>query len=123
MVSNYLGYMLADKGTKLPEALKMIRKAVEQEPMNGAYLDSLGWAYFKMGSTNWRRKICARPSSAIRPIPPCTSISAIFTRRPAAFAWQPRSGSFLSPSSRGRPLPTSNPPTLPSCSANSRPLA
>jgi tetratricopeptide (TPR) repeat protein len=49
MVNNYLGYMLADKGSKLPEAIKMIRKAVEQEPMNGAYLDSLGWAYFKMG--------------------------------------------------------------------------
>jgi tetratricopeptide (TPR) repeat protein len=49
MTLNYLGYMLADKGTRLPEALKMIRKAVEQEPMNGAYLDSLGWAYFKMG--------------------------------------------------------------------------
>jgi tetratricopeptide (TPR) repeat protein len=41
--------MMADKGSKLPEALKMIRKAVELEPMNGAYLDSLGWAYFKMG--------------------------------------------------------------------------
>ena len=49
MVLNYLGYMLADKGTRLPEALKMIRKAVELEPMNGAYLDSLGWAYFKLG--------------------------------------------------------------------------
>ena len=49
MVLNYLGYMLADKGTKLPEALKMVRKAVEQEPMNGAYLDSLGWVYFKLG--------------------------------------------------------------------------
>ncbi|HLY40375.1 MAG TPA: tetratricopeptide repeat protein [Terracidiphilus sp.] len=49
MVLNYLGYMLADKGMKLPEAVKMIRKAVEQEPMNGAYLDSLGWAYFKLG--------------------------------------------------------------------------
>ena len=49
MVLNYLGYMLADKGTKLPEALKLIRKAVDQEPMNGAYLDSLGWAYFKLG--------------------------------------------------------------------------
>ncbi len=48
-VLNYLGYMLADKGTRLPEALKMIRKAVEIEPMNGAYLDSLGWAYFKLG--------------------------------------------------------------------------
>ena len=48
-VLNYMGYMLADKGTRLPEALKMIRKAVELEPMNGAYLDSLGWAYFKLG--------------------------------------------------------------------------
>ncbi len=41
--------MWADKGEKLPEALKMIRKAVDIEPMNGAYLDSLGWVYFKMG--------------------------------------------------------------------------
>ncbi|HWA93189.1 MAG TPA: tetratricopeptide repeat protein [Terracidiphilus sp.] len=49
MVLNYLGYMLADKGTKLPEALQMIRKAVELDPLNGAYLDSLGWAYFKLG--------------------------------------------------------------------------
>ena len=49
MTLNYLGYMLADKGVRLPEALKMIRKAVELEPVNGAYLDSLGWVYFKMG--------------------------------------------------------------------------
>ena len=49
MTLNYLGYMLADKGMRLPEALKDIRKAVELEPMNGAYLDSLGWVYFKMG--------------------------------------------------------------------------
>jgi tetratricopeptide (TPR) repeat protein len=49
MTLNYLGYMWADKGEKLPDALKMIRKAVESEPWNGAYLDSLGWAYFKMG--------------------------------------------------------------------------
>jgi tetratricopeptide (TPR) repeat protein len=49
MTLNYLGYMLADKGIKLQEALQMIRKAVEQEPMNGAYLDSLGWVYFKLG--------------------------------------------------------------------------
>jgi tetratricopeptide (TPR) repeat protein len=49
MTLNYLGYMLADKGIRLPEAIKLIRKAVELEPMNGAYLDSLGWAYFKMG--------------------------------------------------------------------------
>jgi tetratricopeptide (TPR) repeat protein len=49
MTLNYLGYMLADKGIRLPEALKLIRKAVDLEPMNGAYLDSLGWVYFKLG--------------------------------------------------------------------------
>jgi tetratricopeptide (TPR) repeat protein len=49
MTMNYLGYMMADKGTRLTEALGLIRKAVELEPMNGAYLDSLGWAYFKLG--------------------------------------------------------------------------
>jgi tetratricopeptide (TPR) repeat protein len=49
MTLNYLGYMLADKGIRLPEAVKLIRKAVELDPMNGAYLDSLGWAYFKLG--------------------------------------------------------------------------
>ena len=47
---NYLGYMLADRGTRLEEALAMLRKAVQLDPQNGAYLDSLGWAYFKMGS-------------------------------------------------------------------------
>ena len=49
MTLNYLGYMLADKGTQLPEALQLIQKAVKQQPANGAYLDSLGWVYFKMG--------------------------------------------------------------------------
>jgi tetratricopeptide (TPR) repeat protein len=49
MTLNYLGYMLADKNTRLPEALTMIHKAVELEPMNGAYLDSLGWVYFRLG--------------------------------------------------------------------------
>jgi tetratricopeptide (TPR) repeat protein len=46
---NYLGYMLADRGAKLDEALTLIKKAVDLDPANGAYLDSLGWAYFKMG--------------------------------------------------------------------------
>jgi tetratricopeptide (TPR) repeat protein len=46
---NYLGYMLADRGSHLEEALQFIRRAVALDPQNGAYLDSLGWAYFKMG--------------------------------------------------------------------------
>jgi len=46
--ANYLGYMLADRGLRLEESVKYIQKALELEPNNGAYLDSLGWAYFKM---------------------------------------------------------------------------
>jgi tetratricopeptide (TPR) repeat protein len=49
MTLNYLGYMLADRGMKLDEALTLIKKAVDLDPTNGAYLDSLGWAYFKLG--------------------------------------------------------------------------
>jgi len=46
---NYLGYMWADRGENLPRALELIRKAVDLEPSNGAYLDSLGWVYFRIG--------------------------------------------------------------------------
>ncbi len=46
---NYLGYMNADRGVQLDESLNFIKLAVSLEPTNGAYLDSLGWAYFKLG--------------------------------------------------------------------------
>lgn len=48
-VLNYLGYMFAEQGTHLAEALSLARKAVELDPQNGAFLDSLGWVYFKSG--------------------------------------------------------------------------
>ncbi|HEV2289378.1 MAG TPA: tetratricopeptide repeat protein [Candidatus Acidoferrales bacterium] len=50
MVLNYYGYMLADRGVRLDEAISMIRNAVAEDPTNGAYLDSLGWAYYKQGN-------------------------------------------------------------------------
>jgi tetratricopeptide (TPR) repeat protein len=46
---NYLGYMWADRNENLDEAEALIRRAVESDPENGAYLDSLGWVYFKKG--------------------------------------------------------------------------
>jgi len=46
---NYLGYMLADRGERLGEAIGYIERAVRIEPWNGAFLDSLGWAYYKQG--------------------------------------------------------------------------
>jgi tetratricopeptide (TPR) repeat protein len=46
---NYLGYMNADRGVKLDESLNFVKQAIALEPTNGAYLDSLGWVYFKQG--------------------------------------------------------------------------
>jgi tetratricopeptide (TPR) repeat protein len=45
---NYLGYMLADRNVRLEEAHDLIKKAVAQEPNNGAYLDSLGWVFYRL---------------------------------------------------------------------------
>lgn len=44
---NYLGYMLADRGDRLDEAVALVERALAVDPDNGAYLDSLGWAFFK----------------------------------------------------------------------------
>ncbi|MGI4756464.1 MAG: tetratricopeptide repeat protein [Janthinobacterium lividum] len=46
---NYLAYMYAERGIKLPDALAMVKKAVELDPQNYAYLDTEGWVYFKSG--------------------------------------------------------------------------
>lgn len=45
---NYFGYMLADRGERLEESVMLLERAIEADPYNGAYLDSLGWAYFKL---------------------------------------------------------------------------
>jgi len=46
---NDLGYLWADQGRHLNRALTMVRAAVEREPHNRAYRDSLGWVYFRLG--------------------------------------------------------------------------
>lgn len=46
---NNLGYFLIERDIKLDEALDLIRQAVKLDPANSSYLDSLGWAYFKLG--------------------------------------------------------------------------
>lgn len=48
-VLNYLGYSWIDKGVHLDEGMAMIKKAVEQRPDDGYIVDSLGWAYYKLG--------------------------------------------------------------------------
>jgi tetratricopeptide (TPR) repeat protein len=46
---NYLGYMWADHNMYLDEAEDMIKRALQIEPDNGSYLDSLGWVEFRKG--------------------------------------------------------------------------
>jgi tetratricopeptide (TPR) repeat protein len=48
-VLNYLGYSLVDMNLNLDEGLNMIKKAVDAKPDDGYIVDSLGWAYFRMG--------------------------------------------------------------------------
>jgi tetratricopeptide (TPR) repeat protein len=46
---NHLGYFYAERGRKLDEAVSLIRDALKAEPKNWAYMDSFGWACFKLG--------------------------------------------------------------------------
>src|SRR6266571_8181315 len=46
---NYLGYMWADHNMNLDEAEAMIKRALESQPNNASYLDSLGWVEFRKG--------------------------------------------------------------------------
>lgn len=48
---NYLGYMMADRKINLLQAKELIERALEVQPHNGSYLDSLGWAFFKLGDS------------------------------------------------------------------------
>ena len=53
---NYLGYMFADRGVNLPEARDLVAKAVDLDPVSGAFLDSLGWVYFRLGELDRAEK-------------------------------------------------------------------
>ena len=53
---NYLGYMLAERGERLTESVDLIKRALETEPDNGSYLDSLGWAYYQGRQVRSRRR-------------------------------------------------------------------
>lgn len=66
---NYLGYMLADQNMKLEEALGYIKRAVDLDPANGAYLDSLGWAYFRLGKYDLAEENLLKASQKINTDP------------------------------------------------------
>ncbi len=66
---NYLGYMLADQNLELDAALGYIKKAVDLDPANGAYLDSLGWVYFRLGKYDLAEENLLKASQKINTDP------------------------------------------------------
>ena len=63
---NYIGYMLADRGIRLQEAVKYVEEALEIDPNNGAYLDSLGWAFFKLNDLKKAEKYLTQAADLIK---------------------------------------------------------
>jgi tetratricopeptide (TPR) repeat protein len=53
---NNLGYFMVERGVAYQEALKLIERAVAIDPINGSFLDSLGWAHFKLGNVEKARQ-------------------------------------------------------------------
>lgn len=69
-VMNYLGYTWIDRGEHMQEGLAMLQRAAALRPMSGAIIDSLGWAYFRMGDyaqalTYTERAVELEPSDAV----------------------------------------------------------
>jgi len=50
LVLNYLGYSWVDQGRNLKEAMELIRRAVKLDPNDGYFVDSLGWAHYRLGN-------------------------------------------------------------------------
>ena len=70
LVLNYLGYSWVDQGRNLKQAMDFIRKAVKLKPDDGYYVDSLGWAYYRLGNLpaaveNLERAVELKPDDPI----------------------------------------------------------
>jgi Tfp pilus assembly protein PilF len=63
---NYMGYMLADRGVRLDEAIKYVQEALTIDPDNGAYFDSLGWAFFKLNNLPEAEKYLLKAVQLVR---------------------------------------------------------
>jgi tetratricopeptide (TPR) repeat protein len=90
---NYLGYMLADRNERLDEALDLITRALQIEPHNPSYIDSLGWVHFRKGNLDEARRHLQRAAAML----PGNSVvqdhlgdvmHALGDRRAAAAAWR-----------------------------------
>ena len=64
-VLNFLGYLLAERGERLDEAVRLVNRALEIDPDNPSYLDSLGWAHFKRGQLADAQRHLSRAAEAL----------------------------------------------------------
>lgn len=90
---NYLGYMLGDRGQRLPEALALVDRALAVEPDNPSYLDSRGWILFRMkrvtdAEAALRRAAAALPANSVVQAHHADALAALGRRDEAAAAWQ-----------------------------------
>jgi tetratricopeptide (TPR) repeat protein len=67
---NYIGYMWVDRNMNLEDGGNMIRKALELEPNNAAYIDSLGWYYYHIGDYAKALTELLRAADALKPEDP-----------------------------------------------------
>lgn len=65
-VLNNLGYFLLERTSRRQEALSLIERAIAIEPVNGSFLDSLGWAHFRLGNLEKARESLEKATSYSR---------------------------------------------------------
>jgi Flp pilus assembly protein TadD len=91
-VLNYLGYSFVDRGEKLDEALAMIQRAVAGQPDSGYILDSLAWAYYRLGRYD-EALVPMEQASLLEPVDPVVTDHlgdvywAVGRTREAEFQW------------------------------------
>jgi tetratricopeptide (TPR) repeat protein len=92
-VLNYLGYAWVEQGRNVDRARRMIERAVEQRPNDGAFVDSLGWALLRQGDTAGALKNLER-AVELQPEDPTINahfgdvLDAVGRRREAEFQWR-----------------------------------
>ena len=101
---NSLGYMLAERGDRLEEAVTLLQRALKVEPDNPSYLDSLGWAYFRQGRVDLADPPLTQAAAKLTTAPSCRIIWAISVSGNSATPMPPRRGSERSPVTGNRSI-------------------
>ncbi|HEY0664700.1 MAG TPA: tetratricopeptide repeat protein [Gallionella sp.] len=61
---NALGYSLLERRERLPEALELVKKAMQLAPDDAAIIDSVGWGYFQTGNLDESVKLLRKAFAA-----------------------------------------------------------